>query len=115
MCHWKMEPQEYPELLRTSPGIPSQPAVMDPRTKPLAVAQPTVADGCQLPSNYPVTGSSTVPPCGLEHARLSSSYHFPSRFQNLTSHRPGSTALGEAVSAQNTWHLAASAHPWGQA
>lgn len=99
MCHWRMELQEYPELLRTSPDIPSQPAVMDPRTKPLAVAQPTVADGCQFPYNYLVTGSSTVLPCGLEHARLSSSYHFPSCFQNLTSHRPGSTALGAAISA----------------
>lgn len=99
MCHWRMELQEYPELLWTSPDIPSQPAIMDPRTKPLAVAQPTVADDCQFPSKYPVTGSSTVLPCGLEHARLLSSYHFPPRFQNLTSHRPGSTSLGEVISA----------------
>lgn len=63
------------KLKGASAGIPSQQASIDPVTRapgllPLAVVQPTVHDGCQYPSSHSATGSSTVPLCGLEHARL---------------------------------------------
>lgn len=70
MCHWKNGAAEVPRTQEDKPWHPIVSVVMDPLIKSRAVAQATVPDGCQFPSNHSATGSSTVPPSGLEHARL---------------------------------------------